>query len=291
MMSVHGCRNRVVRASLLAGLIPLAAGCHELHEADPLLAAQADSSAAGYTIGVPRTDPVSAPPRVTESRPTRPRVPAAQTVNRDVDTSRAPTLASREPTSATHDTAGSAVIARRDSADAGEARTPPRPAPDVATLPPELSAPADDSVIVNAFLSYNPSARTVWVDLIAGFDGANGALNFNGGFEGAHTLLVPVGWRVEARFQNRDRELSHSAIVIRTVDPIPMLAPPAAFPNAFTVSLEEGILEGRGDVVRFTADTEGRYAILCAVPGHGQSGMWVRLNVTRGTTAPEYRRR
>ena len=158
-------------------------------------------------------------------------------------------------------------------------------------MPPELSAPADDSVIVNAFLSYNPSARTVWVDLIAGFDGANGALNFNGGFEGAHALIVPLGWRVEARFQNRDRELSHSAIVVRTVDPIPMLAPPAAFPNAFTISLEEGILEGRGDVVRFTADTEGRYAILCAVPGHGQSGMWVRRDVTRSATAPEYRRR
>ena len=291
MMSGHGYWHRAARASLLAGLIPLAAGCNELREADPLHAAQADSSAAGYTVGVPRTDPVSAPPRVPASRPARPRVPSSQTANRDVDTSRAPTLASREPTGTARDTAGSAASARRDSTTAGGARTPTRPVPDVATMPPELSAPADDSVIVNAFLSYNPSARTVWVDLIAGFDGANGALNFNGGFEGAHTLIVPVGWRVEARFQNRDRELSHSAIVIQTVDPIPMLAPPAAFPNAFTISLEEGILEGRGDVVRFTADTEGRYAILCAVPGHGQSGMWVRLDVTRGATAPEYRRR
>ena len=280
-------RARIV----LLVLIPLTSACNELYEADPLLAALADSSAAGYAVGEQPARPMSEPPRVAPSPPTPSRDLPAQAANREPDSARTPALASQAPSVATHDTAGHGVPLGRDSAGSAGARTPTRPGADVATLPPELSAPADDSVIVDAFLSYNPNARTVWVDLVAGFDGANGALNFNGGFEGAHTLVVPVGWRVEARFQNRDRELSHSAIVIKAVDPIPMIAPPAAFPNAFTVSLEDGIVEGRGDVVRFSADIEGRYAILCAVPGHAQSGMWVRFDVTRGAMTPEYRRR
>lgn len=278
-------RARIV----LLVLVPLTSACNELYEADPLLAALADSSAAGYDVGEQPARPMSEPPRVAQSPPSPPHDLPAQAAGREPDTARTPTPASREPT-VTRDTVGHGITRGRDSAGSAGARTPTRPGGDVATLPPELSAPADDSVIVNAFLSYNPSARTVWVDLVAGFDGANGALNFNGGFEGAHTLVVPLGWRVEARFQNRDRELSHSAIVIKAVDPIPMIAPPAAFPNAFTVSLEEGIVEGRGDVVRFSADTEGRFAILCAVPGHAQSGMWIRFDVTRGVMAPEYRR-
>lgn len=290
-----------VTIALSVSLVLLASGCSDLYEADPLHAAQADSSAAGYEVGTGAPVATLAASR-DGSRARTPVVgtaPARDATNGSPRGAASPGSADDpRPTVASPDT----VKPRTTGRDVVAARTPgqgdttiadsaTRTGPDVVTLPAELSAPADDSVIVNTFLSYNPSARTVWVDLIAGFDGANGALNFNGGFEGAHTLVIPVGWRVEARFLNRDRELSHSAIVIEAVDPIPMLAPPAAFPNAFTIALEEGIIEGRSDVVRFSADTEGRYAILCAVPGHGQSGMWVRLDVSRTATVPEYRRR
>ena len=285
-----------MRAAVAAGilLVLLSSGCQDLYEADPLHAARADSSAAGYDIGEPNAAH-DADHLAARAKPSH--------QGEAVATRRARPIGDREsdntpPVTAVPDSANAPASggpldtgSPRDRTHPGGTDTTTQPRTDVATLPTELLTPADDSVVVNTFLSYDRAARTVWVDLMAGYDGANGALNFNGGFAGAHRLVIPVGWRVEARFLNRDRDLSHSAIVVKAVDPIPMMAPPAAFPNAFTISLEDGMMEGRGDVVRFAADTEGRYVLLCAVPGHGQNGMWMRLDVTRGASAPEYLRR
>lgn len=289
-----------MRVSTAAGLavVVLLTGCHDLYEADPLRSARADSSAAGYMVGespapsgsvttlASRDGSGSRGQRMHAADPSpgvniaRPATPAGSP--------RGPaSSAASAATSSTHASAPHGDSARTG----GTTRSTGATGDSTAAARPATPSPVDGSLVVDGYLSFNPAARTVWLNLIAGLDGGNGSLNFNGGFEGAHTLIVPAGWRVELRFQNRDRELSHSAIVVKAVDPIPMLAPPPAFPNAFTLSLENGIVEGREDVVRFSADTEGRYAILCAVPGHGQSGMWMRLEVRRNAAIPEYRRR
>lgn len=300
----------VVVLVLVVLVLVVLSGCAELYDADPAQAARADSSAAGYAVAMLETSPHasldaavdrSTPPvamrrtrgdtagSAPASRPGVARdasgVPDGVTARRDVASVAGP--------GADSTTASVAVAGRIDPLTGRD--TAPRAggvseAPDVATLPASLSAPVDDSIVVNSFLAFNPAARTIWIDLIAGYTGANSSLNFNGGHAGSHTLVIPAGWRVEARFANHDHDLAHSVTVVRQIDPIPVMAPTAAFPGAFSIALEQGLVEGRGDVFRFSADQPGSYMILCAVPGHGQSGMWVTLEVSATAAGPEYRR-
>ena len=281
--------------ALVIALSTVSSGCWDAHQVDALHAAQADSSAAGYDVGVrqPRgTEPAARRVAMlagTNETATAPDsgMSSPEDSGRTATDPETPTRASPHQNADTtkRDSSAPATVAQgTDSAHDARGE-------DVATLPAELLAVPDDSIVVNTFLAYNPQARVVWIDLIAGFDGGNGALNFNGGFEGRHTLVVPLGWRVAIRFANRDRDLSHSAIVVRHVDAVPLMIPPAAFPNAYTISLERGLMEGRTDEVHFSADTQGRYQLVCAVPGHGQGGMWVGMEISASATLPEYRRR
>jgi len=136
-----------------------------------------------------------------------------------------------------------------------------------------------------SWLSVDATSRTATFELIAGLTGANGALNFNGFTDGRLTLTVPVGWRVVMHFRNHDGMLPHSAEVIDDVHPLPLQPVTPAFPKAFTLRLAEGIpSEGRDDL-RFIADKGGSYLIFCGVPGHGASGMSIRLMVS--TSAPQ----
>lgn len=279
-------------------LLAVSTGCADLYEVDPAYAARADSSAAGYEVsaadGAPSGAHATASPSARDARrPGGTDRPTPEPRRRDTPraTARQP---GRAPTPATvaADTgpAPTRILADSSARDSAVVADSGASAPDVATLPAALTTPVDDSIVVNTFLAFNPAARMVWIDLIAGLDGANGSLNFNGGHGGSHTVTVPEGWRVEVRIANRDQDLAHSAVVVRQIDPIPVLAPPAAFPGSFSIALEEGLVEGRSDVFRFSADRVGRYMLMCAVPGHAQSGMWLRLDVSGGLAAPEYRR-
>jgi len=147
-----------------------------------------------------------------------------------------------------------------------------------ATAPPQAIDPS--------WLSVDATSRTATFDLIAGLNGANGALNFNGFKDGGLTLTVPVGWTVVMHFRNHDGMLPHSAEVIDDVHPLPLQPVTPAFPKAFTLRLAEGIpSEGRDDL-RFIADKGGSYLIFCGVPGHGAAGMWVRLMVSTSVPQP-----
>jgi len=278
-------------------LLAVSTGCADLYEVDPAYAARADSSAAGYQVsaagGAPSGAHAPASPSARDARRPGGTRPTPEPRRRDTPraTARQPGPAPTPATVAAGTGPASTFIlpdsSARDSAALADSGVS---APDVATLPAALTTPVDDSIVVNTFLAFNPAARMVWIDLIAGLDGANGSLNFNGGHGGSHTVIVPEGWRVEVRIANRDQDLSHSAVVVRQIDPIPVLAPPAAFPGSFSIALEEGLVEGRSDAFRFSADRVGRYMLMCAVPGHAQSGMWLRLDVSGGLAAPEYRR-
>jgi hypothetical protein len=146
---------------------------------------------------------------------------------------------------------------------------------------PPASAPAPAPQAVDpAWLQVDQASKTVTFELIAGLTGLNGALNFNGFRDGGLTLRVPLGWRVVIHFRNHDGMLPHSAEVIADTHPLPTQPVTPAFPGAVTVRLAEGIpSEGRDDM-RFVADQGGSYLIFCGVPGHGASGMWIRLEVS-----------
>jgi len=137
------------------------------------------------------------------------------------------------------------------------------------------------------WLSFDPAAKTVRFQLIAGLTGLNGALNFNGFRDGQLTLVVPVGWQTEIDFRNHDGVLPHSAEVIAPQAPPPALPGDPAIPRAFTLKLLQGLPSEATDDMRFAAQPAGDYLIACGVPGHGAAGMWIRLRVSGTAKTPE----
>ena len=148
---------------------------------------------------------------------------------------------------------------------------------------------ADSSQRVDAkWLTVEHHKKTVKVtfQLIAGLTGLNGAHNFNGFGDGALTLTVPRGALVVMAFRNNDTTQSHSAEVIPNVSPVPTGPVAPVFARAFTVRLEEGLPPQGQDTLRFVADREGAYLIVCGVPGHSTQGMWIRFQVADKASQP-----
>lgn len=130
------------------------------------------------------------------------------------------------------------------------------------------------------------ATKTIQFQLIAGYSGLNGALNFNGVGDGRLTLTVPAGWHVVMHFSNHDGMLPHSAEVIAD-GPVPTAGGvAAAFSQAVTLKLQEGLISTERDDMKFLADKPGAYLIICGVPGHAAAGMWIRFQVASNTTRP-----
>lgn len=145
---------------------------------------------------------------------------------------------------------------------------------------------------VNRFLSYSAADSMVDLKLWAGYGGANSAWNFDGYHHGGATVVVPTGWRVEATYQTLDANVPHSAAVVETREEIPSSGDGVrvAFPGASTPSFTTGLTSNRDPVqFAFRADEAGRYWIFCGVPGHAAGGMWIWLEVSDATSAPDFR--
>lgn len=155
----------------------------------------------------------------------------------------------------------------------------PTPAPAAVTAAP---APPDSS-----WMEWNDATKSLKFRLIAGLigRGAKSPFNFNGYVDGELTLVVPVAANVVMSFVNEDGT-PHSAVVIPDTLPMPSMADEAAIPRAYTTKASEGLGYYATDVMRFKAAPAGRYRIFCGVPGHGLSGMWIRLQVDSTAAAP-----
>lgn len=155
----------------------------------------------------------------------------------------------------------------------------PAPAPAAVTHAP---APPDSS-----WMEWNDATKSLKFRLIAGLigRGAKSPFNFNGYVDGELTLVVPVATNVVMSFVNEDGT-PHSAVVIPDTLPMPSMADQAAIPRAYTTKASEGLGYYATDVMRFKAAPAGRYRIFCGVPGHGLSGMWIRLQVDSTALAP-----
>jgi hypothetical protein len=136
------------------------------------------------------------------------------------------------------------------------------------------------------WLSFDAATKTARFELIAGLTGLNGALNFNGYRDGELTLVLPLDWKAEIKFKNHDGMLPHSAEVISPQTPLPAQPVSPAIPRAFTLNLATGLPPQGTDVIRFVAKPAGEYLIYCGVPGHGASGMWIRLRVSATAQKP-----
>lgn len=250
--------------------------------------ARADSSAAGYSVGQHKESGAPAPILAAATTP----APNDTAAARDRSTSaRGPTpdAATPRPSSSGAPRAGTPTGARSDSVRASGAPTASdalkgkRRGDSTAT-----SALPAGPVRVNEFLTYDVGSRTLSLQLIAGYNGLNGSLNYNGATKGSHGIYVPTGWRIHIAVTNRDSDLQHSAIVVEKVLPPPIEPTTPAFPGAALPQLDEGLDEDETATLDFVADHPGQYMIACGVPGHAQAGMWLQLAVSNDVKLPAY---
>ena len=268
---------------LIAALVVGAVGCGErTSSAD---AARADSSAAGYAVGARgESSAVAAASSATSPADSQP--PAAARVATTTTT----TTVAAAPRETPANTGKPA--APRDTVKGGARTTT---VPNVATRPAHGDSTArgvsvpEGPVRVNEFLTYDQRSHTVSLQLIAGYNGLNGSLNYNGATHGSHGLYVPTGWRIHVAVTNRDSDLQHSAIVVQKVLPPPIEPSEPAFTAAALPQLDEGLQEDETGTLDFVADRAGQYMIACGVPGHAQAGMWLQLAVSNGLKVPAYR--
>ena len=135
------------------------------------------------------------------------------------------------------------------------------------------------------WLTSDPRARHVTLQLDAATSDKNGGLNFDGYTSGDLTVTIPAGWSVTVRMTNHDATLQHSVALMSGTDPIPVQMTEPAVPSAATPSATLGTGPADSTTMTFTAPA-GQYRLFCAVPGHGMAGMWVWLDVSDSARAP-----
>lgn len=161
-------------------------------------------------------------------------------------------------------------------ADGGTAAPSATPAVPTDPAPPTASAAVDSQ-----FLKYDPATRTVTFLLRAG------PFDWNGFTSGGATLTVPPGSANVVNFEQNDGT-PHSAEISAGSGQIPNSGGDPAIPRAYTNKVVEGLPQGAKDVLRFTAPDSGTYRIICGVPGHALSGMWIWYKIDPAATAPSF---
>jgi hypothetical protein len=134
---------------------------------------------------------------------------------------------------------------------------------------------------LDEWLSYDAASNTVTFELIAG------PFAFNGYRDGGASLLVPSKATIVMNFVNKDGT-PHSAIVISGDGAIPNSPTDPAIPRAYTNKVLEGLAQEGKDVMRFPVPDSGTYRIVCGVPGHALSGMWIWLKVDSAAKQPSF---
>jgi hypothetical protein len=131
------------------------------------------------------------------------------------------------------------------------------------------------------WVSYDAATKTTTFKLVAG------PFVWNGYGNGGATLTVPPGSDVVVNFV-QDDGTPHSAEVSSGEGPIPNAGGDPAIPRAYTNKVIEGLPQGATDVVRFSTPEGGSYRIICGVPGHALSGMWIWFKVDPAATQPSF---
>lgn len=252
--------------------------------------ARADSSAAGYEVGV-RVRADTADARGSNAASTR---DDSAPVRRP-DGGAPPSTAGSGSTASHGDTAprvstaggNGSASAGGDPARHSSATRTPRPDTSRRDAGSTPVRPLDPALEAN-FLVYDTTRKTATFQLAAG-DEIPDQVSFNGARRGGRTLTVPLGWRVTIAFANRDPALPHSATIVDVAGPVPEQLPEPVFLRGQTVKVDEGLLEGDADEIIFLADRVGRYLIACGVIGHAQRGQWITLDVSTTAPVPSYR--
>jgi hypothetical protein len=170
----------------------------------------------------------------------------------------------------------------RPSIDPG--RKPASAAQDTSAQPaPSPAAPQPSGANQGQGLKYDAASNTVTFDLVGGPSG----FQFNGYASGGATLTLPSKANVVMNFVNKDGT-PHSAEVMSGEGPLPNAAAEVAIPRAYTNQRLQGLPQEGTDVMRFQVPESGKYRIICGVPGHALSGMWIWMKVDPSAKAPSF---
>lgn len=284
---------RLVAALLLV----TAAACGERQSSGSADAARADSSAAGYAVGQrPDSARLAAGfgADTTAARRTAAALPNDTVRRTPGSVSAGPGAAAATTAKAGTPVATAAGATSRTDSVRASGTDRRHELPNGAGAAPRSDPTAKAAtpagpVRVNEFLTYDAGSRTVSLQLIAGYNGLNGSLNYNGATNGSHGLVVPAGWRVHIAVMNRDSDLQHSAIVVGKMLPPPIEPSDPAFPGAALPRLDEGLQEDETGTLDFVVTHPGHFMIACGVPGHAQAGEWLELVVAHASSLPAYR--
>lgn len=158
------------------------------------------------------------------------------------------------------------------------------------TVTAVLSGVVADEKLLPSWMTVNADRKQVRMDMVAGWNPNNGALNFNGYYKGGMTVVMPVGWTVAMKFTNNDGMLPHSLLVTKAYDQkeLPDVAgvQQVAISRAYTVNPEQGLPPNGSDTVDFKTSNPGEFYFFCGVAAHGTGGMWTRLRVDEQATEP-----
>lgn len=150
---------------------------------------------------------------------------------------------------------------------------------------------AGSALSMPAWMQVDRNARTVTLDIVAGQGNANNRWNFNGHANGDATVVVPQGYEVTLNFENADPNNPHSvAIDARTGGSWPATFdnPTPAFEGATTsgaASMTEATQPNESETITFTAAEAGSYTMICYVPAHAATGMWIGFEVSAADEA------
>lgn len=157
---------------------------------------------------------------------------------------------------------------------------PPQPAA-LVPAPASQGAAAAHAGTASRFMSADARAHRVNLTIIAAYTSALGGFNFNGDGNGKMVIGVPVGWTVSVTFSNKSA-VPHSALFTPFAQRQRAGNFALAFPGAASAHATAGVALGKPQHFHFVAKSIGTYALVCAVPGHEQAGMWDILLVTAG---------
>jgi hypothetical protein len=245
-------------AFVAAGLAGVPAiGCSKESERSPKLETAASTGTPADSIAtISDTSPVPQKPETTAAAQPAPHKPVGHPTRKPEAGATRPVSVNPAPDTSAPDQP------HTESTDEPAAASPPENGPD-------------------KWLSYDAATNTVTFELVAG------PFTFNGYRNGEATLVVPPKANMVMNFSNKDGT-PHSAIVISGEGPIPNSASDPAIPRAYTNKVTEGLPQEATDVMRFPVPESGTYRILCGVPGHGLSGMWIWLKVDPAAKAPSF---
>lgn len=140
------------------------------------------------------------------------------------------------------------------------------------------------------WMSVDNDAKTVTLEIVAGKTDALNNWNFNGYVQGNATITVPEGYSVNLTFTNNDPNMVHSIGVTELMEAYPAMFdnPTPVFEGAISsnaTDMTNATATGKSEELTFKASKAGNYALVCLIPAHAITGMWIKFNVSADGSA------